>query len=368
MRRALRQERPFSRMQHELGSPPNAPPAWVQHPDRIAPTLAVRAAMLGGRPAEAAGPERNDARVDLQLDRWWTERCLTARGNNAARARLEGLDTPHLIAGVIQDGTARGLAVAYEEARSLCDPEPASDSVPELRARPEKEIRRLRDVAVASGGSRIRWTRREGLLLLDRSCDIHAPAFMTFEDRIDGGTLDGFEAVEPDRLRRFWPQALKPIALLEGEGRTELHLRGRLGRGADGFECGMRVIGEENRERVLVLVEVRNDRNDHRLRARFVGLPDPACIVSEGSPPVRTIEVGGATGHAVTLVRACGRLALDEPNRQVATPGGQCHGTVLHCFHIGGAQRPADPVDAGTRAGTLVRSRSRLDRPADGKP
>jgi hypothetical protein len=346
-------------------------------------------------PGPHARAERSDARVDLRLARYATARALeraaedpsrkNAPGLAAARARFAALDSPQFRAGTVRDGTARGLLVAYEEIRSLCGeagaeapegettpaaalaPPPAQpkrrrrkkrehDDVPvppsappvtDLDAilrgrgvRTPSDLRRLRDVAIASGGSRIRWTRREGLALIDRAAGLHAPSFLWFENRRDAGDLDGFRPARDDRPRRYVVPSLHPQAFAQdGDGGSELLLAGRLGRGRYGFPIRMRIVGRPDRDRVLIELAVFNDHDDHRLRARFLGLTAAACVSTEGSPPVVETVSGGRIEHAMTLVRACTRLRIDEPPRTIPVPGAACRGWIVHRLWVGGPQR-----------------------------
>jgi len=315
----------------------NPPP----HPDRIASTLALRdrlARAAGPGPFALPGPGSADARVDLKL-RWHATRvALRQRGTDAARARLSGLDTPDLLAGTVQDGVARGLMVALEEAESLCgepagdEPDPADEDAPPITDR--AQLRRARDVLIASAEARVRFSRKGGILLVDRARDVHLENCIRFEDRPDAGDLDGFVPVVGERPRLFSPGFLAPVLLEQGRTRDRLVLEGRLGRGPRGFPCVLRLEARKEEPFVRLSVRVRNDFDDHRLRIRFLGLCDPASIGHCGTPGWETVEHRGRRFVAATLVRACGRLRVGD--RMVGVPGAQCRGWIEHEFRLGG--------------------------------
>ena len=317
----------------------------IPHPDRAAPTLAVRERLLADAPAgpfQQPGPGSADARVDLKL-LWWRARASVAeRGTPAARERLAMVESPDLEAGTIQDGTARGVAVALEEAISLCTPRPESvePEPTELAALEHvvvtgKDLRRRREFLVASGGARIRFSRKQGVLFVDRDHDVNAADCIRIEDRRDRGTLDGFVADPDERPRLFSPAYLKPVRFEESPTRTRLHLEGRLGRRPDGFPCRLVVEGRPDRQRVTLRIAIRNDHVDHRLRLRLLGCRNPAVIASEGAPDA-TLEFRKTRFHiAVTLVRSCGELRVGDAG--VPCPSAQVSGWIHHVLHVGGA-------------------------------
>lgn len=314
------------------------------HPDRRAPTLAARTLL----PAEALtgpfappGAGSADVRMDLKLLAWRVQRALQTRGTDAARARLAELTSADLWAGTVQDGTARGFMVALEEALSLCAPESGPGPEPEPPpAVADKQLRRRRDFLVASAGARLRFSRKGGVVLVDRQHDVHAENCIVFDDRADDGTLDGFVPREGERPRLFSPSFLTPLVHDQNDSRDLLVLEGRLGRRADGYPCRLRFEGRRSESFLRLSIAVRNTHTDHRLRIRFLGFDDPAHITHRAPPSfeiVRTSE--GRRFVAATLVRACGRLLVGD--EVVATPAAQCLQLIGHEFLIGG--------DAGDR-------------------
>jgi hypothetical protein len=308
------------------------------HPDRVARTLAERERLLAERPAgpfQQPGPGSADARLDLKLLRHAAEQALAARGTDAARARLAGLDGADLRAGTVQDGTARGLAVAYEEAISLCRPAPpplppAGDA--DARVAIGAELRRRKDLLVASGGSRIRFSRKRGVHFIGRDQGLNLEDCIWFEDRRDAGTLDAFAAVPDERPRLFRPAFLTPTLYSETKAETELRLEGTLGRGDWSQRCRITCVGRRDEPRVRLRVAVDNRLDDHRLRIRFWNFPPPAREVSATVPALERIEVGGRWFWATTLVRACGRLSVGDS--LVPVPSAQCHGWIEHEFEL----------------------------------
>lgn len=306
------------------------------HPDRIATTLAQRAFLLAGGPGEREWtlpePGSADARIDLKLARANALRALSVRGTPAARSRLQGLDTPDLLAGTVQDGTARGLLVAYEEAVSLCAPAPPEPERTPPVLLPPRELRRRREILVASGGARVRFSRRDGIHFVDRAEAVNATHALRFEDARDVGTLDGFAAVEGERARVFDPAHLQPAALAQDAARDLLVLAGRLGRRRTGFACRITLEGRKDEPFLRVTIEVENLHPDHRLRLRLHGVP-PELVRGCGTPPFEPVITKQGRHHAATLVRACGRLRVGDA--LVAVPGAQCPGWIRHGFEIG---------------------------------
>lgn len=322
--------------------------ALPSHPDRVAPTLAVRARLLARSvgPFAAPGPGSADARVDLKLLAHATARALASRGTDAARARLAGLDTPDLLAGTLQDGTARGLASAYEDALSLCTQAPGEtpptwDEVVEGR-----DLRRRREVLVASGCARVRFSRKGGILFVDREHDVHEENCIWFEDRTDCGDLDGFRALDGERARLFNPGFLAPRRLWTSAATTRLELAGRLGRRPSGHPCELTLEGRSDEPFVRVVVRLLNQHDDHRLRVRFLGCTEPGAIGHDGTPGWEAIAMNRHRFVAATLVRACGRLRIDD--RTIAVPGAQCRGWIEHRFRLGGARWQVAARAAGT--------------------
>ncbi|MEM7203462.1 MAG: hypothetical protein AAF628_24575 [Planctomycetota bacterium] len=317
------------------------------HPDRRAATLAQQAllpaeAWVG--PFNAPGKGSEDARVDLKLLQWRTDRLLAERGTAAARARLEELQRPDLRAGTVQDGTARGISVALEEAMSLCPP--AADARPnpvwteEAEVLNAKALRRKKDLLVASAGVRVRFSRKRGLLLVDRARDVHSEGVVCFEDRRDRGTLDGFAPASAERPRLFLPNFLVPTAYAQGPAGAGLLLEGRLGRRPQGYRCRLALEGRADERFLRMTVAVENLQDDHRLRIRFRGLGPEYPIGHAGTPAWEPVLQAGRRFMAATLVRACGVLQVGDTT--VAVPAAQCRGWVEHRFALGELDVPAD--------------------------
>ncbi|MBM4062477.1 MAG: hypothetical protein FJ265_15480, partial [Planctomycetes bacterium] len=112
-----------------MPSPPTS------HPDRACATLAnldAAGAARGSGPFVPPGEGARDCRIDLKLLQWRARQALAA--SEPARARLAGLSAEQhsdLWAGTVQDGAARGFAVALEEALSLAPPLPDARRPPD---------------------------------------------------------------------------------------------------------------------------------------------------------------------------------------------------------------------------------------------
>ncbi len=325
------------------------------HPDRVATTLAERARLLaasGDGPFQAPPPGSADARIDLKLLWFAARRAVAARGDDETRARLASVESPDLLAGTVQDGTARGVMVALEEAISLCAPAPAAKPLDEdgldVQRFGPKELRRKKDIVVASGGARIRWSRKRGVLFVDRAHDVHEEDCIRLEDRRDLGTLDGFVADHAERPRLFSPAFLKPELLVHAPTHDRLVLAGRLGRRPDGFPCRLELFGDKQDIAVRMTIDVENRHDDHRLRIRFLSCRNAAAIASDGTPPCRIVFHRGRFFAATTLVRACGRLTVGS--RTVPVPMAQCHGTHRHVFRLGGRPWRAPDTVGGEHA------------------
>jgi len=315
------------------------------HPDRLAQTLAQRSALAPqaeNEPHDPPGPGSADARVDLKLLAFATVEALAERGTPAARARLADLEGAHLWAGTIQDGTARGFMVALEEAISLCAPPPeqpvdqgtdTQDVLDGAAVFEGKQLRRKKDLLVAAGGARVRFSRQGGILFVDRDADVHTDNCVCFEDRTDAGTLDGFEPLENERPRIFLPGFLTPMRFEQNRKRDALLLQGRLGRGARGYPCRIQLEGRKDEHHVRMSVAIENRHCGHRLRIRFRGLADSVPIGSRGTPGWERVESAGHRFLAATLVRSCGQLVVGD--KTVAVPGAQCLGWIRHEFTLG---------------------------------
>lgn len=307
-----------------VGSPPS--------PERAALNLAHVVPI--STPCAPPAPGSADARMPLKLLAWRVQDALAQRGTVAARERLANLHAPDLWAGTVQDGTARGFAVALDEALSLCKPVPAEpDPLDEPLAKvfTGKELRKVREHVLSAGGARVRFTRKGGIHLIDRGLAVDAVNCIGFDDRADMGTLDGFEAKEGERPRVFSPSFLQPVVAIHGAAGDRLVLRGRLGRSPQGFPCEMVLEARRHEPRVRMTLRIENRHQDHRLRLRAF-LPE-AAIAGEGTPPFERITFGHRWFLATTLVRACGRLRVGDA--LVAVPDAQCLGTIELRFWLG---------------------------------
>lgn len=309
------------------------------HPDRLAQTLAQRAILPPDAwegPFQQPGFGSADARVDLKLAAFSAHEAMATRGTERARARLEEVTgSADLLAGTVQDGSARGVLLAYEEAISLCTPPATADDArfqsgldADAQVFAGKELRRKKDILVASGGSRIRFSRKGGVHYVDRARELNLEDCVRFEDRGDVGSLDGFVPRAEERARLFSPAFLKPVHLEQGSARDLLVLEGRLGRRTQGFPCRIEIEGRKDEPRVRFRISLRNEHDDHRLRIRLLGFPDFTSIGHRGTPAWEVVEHQGHRFVAATLVRACGRLLVGE--RLVAVPAAQCHAWISH--------------------------------------
>jgi len=304
------------------------------HPHRLAPTLAQLRAHEGT--FDPPGPGSADCRIDLKLLQW---RALEAARTNAkARARLEAFDpTTHanLWAGTVQEGVASGFAAALEEAASLApvaatvDPFAGAEGLVDLQGR---ELVRKKDILVASGGARVRFGRKDGLLFVHREGGLHSANFLRFEDRADHGTLDAPGLDGAERPRIYSAQFLKPTRYRTCKAADELVLEGRLGRGNKGHACRIVVRGIRSEQVLLLTIAVDNRHANHRLRVRFLGIP--ATVVAHRCTDVGEVVQNDAGGFvAFTLLRAVG--ALDTAHGRVPTPASQCLGRLEHEFLLG---------------------------------
>jgi hypothetical protein len=310
--------------------------APAEHPDRAATTLADRARIItdGRSQPEGAGAGHGDARVDLRLLWHAVDLALATRSTAAARDWLAGLDTADLRAGTVQDGTARGLRARLEEAISLCKPAPPSpDPDPDEDVITGKDLRRKREILIASAGVRIRFSRKQGVHLIDRARDVNTPHFLQFDDQHDVGCLDGFVPKPDTRARIFSPAFLKPEQLVQNQREDRLVLGGRLGRGRGGFDCQLTLIGRKDERGIRLRIAIDNRVRDHRLRVRFAGETDAAFVSHRGTPEFSTIRAGSRRFLAATLVRACGRLQVGATH--IPTPDAQLQGPIEHEFGLG---------------------------------
>lgn len=309
------------------------------HPDRSAATLANIVPAAPGRDDFAApGAGAADCRIDLKLLQW---RALAALARSErARSHLGELTAerhPDLWAGTVRDGVARGFAARLEECVALAGELPDPDAPPPLGETPRvtagKELRKKKDLLVASGGARVRFSRKQGLLFVDRDDGLNVPNCLGFEARVDRGTLDGFEPDPAERARLFSPQFLQPRRYVEGELGTELVLTGRLGRGPIGWDCELTVTGVLAEPTLRLGVRIDNRTTGWRLRARFLL---PSEVIVHHCTAVREVVHNDAGGFvAFTLVRSCATLRGDDD--AIATPGASCQGPLEHWFRLGSA-------------------------------
>ncbi|MCB9884063.1 MAG: hypothetical protein H6838_01150 [Planctomycetes bacterium] len=305
------------------------------HPDRHAATLVQLASGSNAAAHQPPGLGARDCRIDQKLLLWRARRAMTR--SEAARAHLDRwpeASHPDLWAGTVRDGVARGFSAALEEVISLASPEDGADpfELPaDARVTTGKDLRRRRDVLLASGGARCRFSRKTGLLFVDRESDVQSANCLRFEARRDCGSLDHFEPDAAERPRLFSAQFLQPELLAETSDTTLLRLVGRLGRGPIGWRCALTLVGRIADDAVHLRIELPGSEPGWRLRARFLGLP--SATVTHHCTDVRE-EVAGAQGRfvAYTLSRACGVLHVD--GQPVAVPGASDHGPLVHDFDL----------------------------------
>ena len=311
----------------------------MSHPDRVAATLANLAdarATRNGMPFAPHGAGAADCRIDLKLLQW--RAIAAAERAGRARAHLMPFDHkahPDIWAGTVQDGVARGFAVALEEAIALAPATPPL-VLPEdplhTRVFEGKELRKKKDLLVASGGPRVRFSRKEGLLFVDRASGVSSANCLRFEARRDLGTLDGFVGDESERPRLHSAQFLQPRRYVQGPGFSRLELAGRLGRGPVGWNCEIVLTGIEAEPSLRLCIRIENRLGGWRLRARFLGISS-AAIEHECMPVREVVQHSGGGFVAFTLVRACERLLVDGV--EVAVRGAACLGTIEHHFRLG---------------------------------
>ena len=308
------------------------------HPDRLAATL-LQVLQAGEVPAtEAArpGPGSADCRMDLKLQLHRARRCMAASA--AAAEHLEAVDErchPDLWAGTVRDGVARGFATRLEEACSLAPESPAEHHAERIDALEGPGLRRKKDLLVAARGARARFTRKGGVLLVDRAADLHTENCLWFEARRDLGTLDGFVADAAERPRLFSAQFLKPVRYETGEHIQQLSLRGSLGRGAHSWPCDVTLRGDDRSDCLSVTIELPRAPVGWRLRARWLGVP--AQLVHHECEPVREVVDGPRGGFvADTLARTCAQLQVGD--QLVETPGAAALGPLRHRFWLGASE------------------------------
>jgi len=305
------------------------------HPDRLAATLLqVLQAEAAAGPATTPSPGSADCRIDLKQRIYRAEQAM--QRSAAAREHLAPLARerhPDLWAGTVRDGVAHGFAARLEEACSLAPdllPEPSPTD--ELQTIEGRDLRRKKDLLVASGGARARFSRKGGLLLVDREHDLNSNNCLWFEARRDHGTLDAFVDAPDERARLLSAQYLKPVRYVTGKPSTELTLEGRLGRGVIGWPCRVIVRGRASDEHLSIDIELPRVVVGWRLRSRFLGVP--AERLHHACTPVREC-IDNARGGFVadTLIRSCAQLTVGD--EQIATPDAADPGPLRHRFSFG---------------------------------
>jgi len=314
--------------------------APLSHPDRLATTLATLPRARQERPAgdfAAPGAGAADCRIDGKLFQWHALRAAERSEAAAKHLATYGLeDYPELWAGTVQDGVARGFLVHLEETCSLAAPSPQADwTSPPEEGTTEftgTQLRKKKDILIASGGCRVRFSRRGGLLFVDREHDINSQNSLWFEARRDVGTLDGFVGADDERTRLFSAQFLKPSRLVQGKQFSKLELSGRLGRSKDGWPCRISILGHADRDHLTLTIEIANSLPGWRLRSRFLGIP--ADRVHHHCMPVREqVQTDVGSFIADTLVRPCATLLVD--GQALAVPDAAAPGLIRHTFSLG---------------------------------
>jgi hypothetical protein len=305
------------------------------HPDRAAATL-VNLLPAPGAPFAPPGAGSADCRIDLKLLQWRAlavaAHCAPSAAHLAPLARERH---PDLWAGTVQDGVARGFAARLEEAIALA-PAPAAPrplaAEADARVSSGRELRKRKDLLVASGGARVRFARKTGVLFVDREAALQSANCLRFEARSDRGTLDEFVAAPDERPRLYSAQFLQATQYVECAAGYELRLAGRLGRGAIGWNTEVTLSGRADEDVVRLVVRIEQRLVGWRLRARFLGLPGTA--IAHECTPVREAVATDAGGFvAFTLVRAVDVLQVGE--RSIAAPAAACRGWIEHTFRLG---------------------------------
>jgi hypothetical protein len=317
------------------------------HPDRRAATLAQLVPVPAGARCLPPGDGSHDCRIDLKLLQWQAERAAAASPAAAAHlARWPRHQHPDLWAGTVQDGVARGLAVALEEAIALAGtaatdpflpvPEHAPGAPPD-RGAPAgwtfgKALRKRKEILIASSGARVRFSRKLGVLFVARDEQLHSSNSLWFEARRDRGDLDRFASDPAERNRLFSAQFLPAESLYESADTTQLRLVGRLGRADRQWPIVVTLLGRRSEARVRLRIELRHPPADWRLRARFLGLPAPA--IHHHCTDVReTVQGVQGPWSACTLVRSCGWLQVGD--ERIAVPSAAHLLQVRHDFELG---------------------------------
>jgi hypothetical protein len=316
------------------------PATPLSHPDRLATTLATLPQARAGRPINdrpTAGPGAADCRIEGKLAQWLALRA--AQHSPAAAEHLAAFsreEFPELWAGTVRDGVARGFQVRLEEACSLAEAAPTTEPTTQQDSIATeftgKELRRKKDILVASAGCRVRFSRKGGLLFVDREHDVNSENCLWFEARRDAGTLDEFVGADDERARLFSAQYLKPQRFVQSKEFSMLELNGRLGRTAVAWPCRVVITGHTEQPNLLLTIELANTVPNWRLRSRFLGVPPE--LVHHHCTPVRelvTTSVGSFV--ADTLVRSCSTLLVD--GESVPVPDAASPRAICHTFSLG---------------------------------
>ncbi|MFK7739106.1 MAG: hypothetical protein AB8H80_02195 [Planctomycetota bacterium] len=329
------------------------------HPDRCAATLANLPQAHADRSPDGcrtAGAGAADCRIELKLLQWQAMRAAE-RSPTAAEhlARLDRDRHPDLWQGTVRDGSALGMLAHLHEVVALAPPPtpPAkADEANELapaQTFDAKQLRRKKDLLVKSGSTRVRFSRKGGVLLVDREHETHSENCMWFEARRDLGTLDEFVGPEGERARLFSAQFLKPKfyrieKFRSGDAKrvreeSELLISGRLGSGPAAWPISMRFLGDTSRSAVELQIELPHVPTGWRLRLRTLGVP--SSLLHHHCLPVREqvdTERGGLLCD--TLVRSCDRLRIDDNIIKVPDAGNPR--PLRHIFTLGEAPRPSE--------------------------
>ncbi|MBL8722690.1 MAG: hypothetical protein JNK49_01520 [Planctomycetes bacterium] len=307
------------------------------HPDRLATTLADCLAPGPGGPFAPPGPDARAARIDLKL-RVAAFQAAAARSPAAAAhlAHWPAAAHPDLWAGAVPDLVARAFAVRLEEAIALAGPAPSAELPPFDPLRDQhfsgRELRKKKDLLVASATARVRFSRKEGLLCVLRDDALHVANCLWFDARRDLGTLDHFVPDPAERPRLFSAQFLQPREYQVGGTTTRLRLTGRLGRGPIGWPCELEIAASREQAGVALRLRLEHRHPGWRLRARFRGVP--AGLLRHQCTDVADAVAQPSGGFlAYTLVRSCERLTVGA--HSVAVPAAQCLGRLEHTFTLG---------------------------------
>ena len=234
----------------------------------------------------------------------------------------------------MQDGAARGFAVHLEEAIALAQPEPDAQpaAFTPTRTLIGKELRRHKDLLVASSGARLRFTKKQGFVFTQRDRGPTSVDCVWFEARRDQGSLDDFVPALDERARLFSARSLQAIEYAVGDGGGRLVLDGRLGRGPIGWPLRLVLAAHADDERLRLTVHLGDAMPGFRVRVRWLGIG--AERVQHECMPVREVVANDHGGFvADTLVRAATTLLVDgEP---LATPAAACRGGIEHTFVLG---------------------------------